>query len=99
MTYSLNTLNNDPRQPGGEGDPQPTGFRRFAQEIALTAGFVFLTFWFLWFLVGHLCLLVQCRMLLFLNVQLQLIIALLGVSYSQLVQYVGRLIDRRLKRH
>lgn len=47
MTYSLNTLNNDPRQPGGEGDPQPTGFRRFAQEIALTAGFVFLTFWFL----------------------------------------------------
>ena len=47
MTYSLNTLNNDPRQPGGEGDPQPTGFRRFAQEIALTAGFVFLAFWFL----------------------------------------------------
>ena len=47
MTYSLNTLNNDPRQSGGEGAPPPTGFRRFAQEIALTAGFVFLAFWFL----------------------------------------------------
>jgi len=47
MTYSLNTLKNDPRASAAEGDNKPTGFRRFAQEIALTAGFVFMTFWLL----------------------------------------------------
>ena len=47
MTYSLNTLKNDPRASSAEGDHKPTGFRRFAQEIALTAGFVFMTFWLL----------------------------------------------------
>ena len=47
MTYSLNTLKNDPRASTADGDHKPTGFRRFAQEIALTAGFVFMTFWLL----------------------------------------------------
>jgi S-DNA-T family DNA segregation ATPase FtsK/SpoIIIE len=47
MTYSLNTLKNDPRATPAEGENKPTGFRRFAQEIALTAGFVFMTFWLL----------------------------------------------------
>jgi S-DNA-T family DNA segregation ATPase FtsK/SpoIIIE len=47
MTYSLNTLKNDPRASAADGDHKPTGFRRFAQEIALTAGFVFMTFWLL----------------------------------------------------
>jgi S-DNA-T family DNA segregation ATPase FtsK/SpoIIIE len=47
MTYSLNTLKNDPRASAAAGDKKPTGFRRFAQEIALTAGFVFMTFWLL----------------------------------------------------
>jgi S-DNA-T family DNA segregation ATPase FtsK/SpoIIIE len=47
MTYSLNTLNNDRRASGADGDAKPTGFRRFAQEIALTAGFVFMLFWLL----------------------------------------------------
>ena len=47
MTYSLNTLKNDPRASSADGDHKPTGFRRFAQEIALTAGFVFMTFWLL----------------------------------------------------
>ena len=47
MTYSLNTLQNDPRASSAEGENKPTGFRRFAQEIALTAGFVFMTFWLL----------------------------------------------------
>jgi S-DNA-T family DNA segregation ATPase FtsK/SpoIIIE len=47
MTYSLNTLNNDRRPSGTDGDAKPTGFRRFAQEIALTAGFVFMAFWLL----------------------------------------------------
>ena len=47
MTYSLNTLKNDPRASAADGDNKPTGFRRFAQEIALTAGFVFMTFWLL----------------------------------------------------
>jgi S-DNA-T family DNA segregation ATPase FtsK/SpoIIIE len=40
MTYSLNTLRNDPPEPD-----QMTGLRRFTQEIALTVGFVFLVFW------------------------------------------------------
>ena len=42
MSYSLHTLNNDARP-----DPaaKPTGWRRFAQEIALFAGFVFMVFW------------------------------------------------------
>ena len=47
MTYSLNTLNNDRRPSRGDDDAKPTGFRRFAQEIALTAGFVFMVFWLL----------------------------------------------------
>ncbi len=47
MTYSLNTLKNDPRSLASDKDAKPTGFRRFAQEIALTAGFVFMTFWLL----------------------------------------------------
>ena len=47
MTYSLNTLKNDPRASAADADHKPTGFRRFAQEIALTAGFVFMTFWLL----------------------------------------------------
>ena len=47
MTYSLNTLKNDPRASAAEVEAKPTGFRRFAQEIALTAGFVFMTFWLL----------------------------------------------------
>jgi S-DNA-T family DNA segregation ATPase FtsK/SpoIIIE len=47
MTYSLNTLKNDPRATTADADRKPTGFRRFAQEIALTAGFVFMTFWLL----------------------------------------------------
>jgi len=47
MTYSLHTLNNDRRANSPDGDLKPTGFRRFAQEIALTAGFVFMTFWLL----------------------------------------------------
>jgi S-DNA-T family DNA segregation ATPase FtsK/SpoIIIE len=47
MTYSLNTLKNDPRAIAADGDNKPTGFRRFAQEIALTAGFVFMAFWLL----------------------------------------------------
>jgi S-DNA-T family DNA segregation ATPase FtsK/SpoIIIE len=47
MTYSLNTLKNDPRASAADGNKKPTGFRRFAQEIALTAGFVFMTFWLL----------------------------------------------------
>ena len=47
MTYSLNTLNNDRRPSRGDDDAKPTGFRRFAQEIALTAGFVFMLFWLL----------------------------------------------------
>ena len=47
MTYSLNTLNNDRRTSGADDDAKPTGFKRFAQEIALTAGFVFMAFWFL----------------------------------------------------
>ncbi|MEN9713006.1 MAG: hypothetical protein RLY90_1267, partial [Pseudomonadota bacterium] len=46
MTYSLHTLTND-RRAGAEAAPEPTGFRRFAQEIALTLGFVFMTFWLL----------------------------------------------------
>ena len=42
MTYSLHTLQND-----GNADaaPKPTGWRRFAQEIALFAGFTFMAFW------------------------------------------------------
>ena len=47
MTYSLNTLKNDPRASSADADHKPTGFRRFAQEIALTAGFVFMTYWLL----------------------------------------------------
>ena len=47
MTYSLNTLKNDPRAASADGEHKPTGFRRFTQEIALTAGFVFMTFWLL----------------------------------------------------
>ncbi len=47
MTYSLNTLNNDRRASSADSDHKPTGFRRFAQEIALTAGFVFMLFWLL----------------------------------------------------
>jgi S-DNA-T family DNA segregation ATPase FtsK/SpoIIIE len=42
MTYSLHTLQNDTPAPDA---PKPTGWRRFAQEIALFAGFVFLAFW------------------------------------------------------
>ncbi len=42
MTYSLHTLQNDAPATG-----ETTGFRRFAQEIALTVGFVFMAFWFL----------------------------------------------------
>ena len=42
MTYSLNTLQKD-----APVQTPLTGFRRFAQEIALTAGFVFLAFWLL----------------------------------------------------
>ena len=42
MTYSLHTLQKD-----APVQTPLTGFRRFAQEIALTAGFVFLAFWFL----------------------------------------------------
>ena len=42
MTYSLHTLQND-----APATAETTGFRRFAQEIALTVGFVFLAFWFL----------------------------------------------------
>ena len=47
MTYSLHTLTNDRRANSPDGDLKPTGFRRFAQEIALTAGFVFMSFWLL----------------------------------------------------
>ena len=47
MTYSLHTLTNDRRANSPDGDLKPTGFRRFAQEIALTASFVFMTFWLL----------------------------------------------------
>ncbi|NBS07964.1 MAG: DNA translocase FtsK [Betaproteobacteria bacterium] len=47
MTYSINTLNAD-TDPASE----PTGWRRFAQEMALTAGFLFLAFWLL-ALVSH----------------------------------------------
>ncbi len=47
MTYSLNTLKNDTRPTRSDADAKPTGFRRFAQEIALTTGFVFMTFWLL----------------------------------------------------
>ena len=53
MTYSLNTLNNDRRPSRGDDDAKPTGFRRFAQEIALTAGFVFMLFWLLALLTHH----------------------------------------------
>ncbi|PIT79236.1 DNA translocase FtsK [Limnohabitans sp. JirII-31] len=53
MTYSLNTLNNDRRPTRGDDDAKPTGFRRFAQEIALTAGFVFMLFWLLALLTHH----------------------------------------------
>jgi len=42
MTYSINTLNHDP-----DTASEPTGWRRFAQEMALTAGFLFLAFWLL----------------------------------------------------
>ena len=42
MTYSLHTLQKD-----APVQTPLTGFRRFAQEIALTVGFVFLAFWFL----------------------------------------------------
>ena len=42
MTYSLNTLTSD-----RAAQTPPTGFRRFTQEIALTLGFTFLTFWML----------------------------------------------------
>jgi S-DNA-T family DNA segregation ATPase FtsK/SpoIIIE len=42
MTYSLHTLQKD-----APVQTPLTGFRRFAQEIALTLGFVFLAFWFL----------------------------------------------------
>ena len=42
MTYSLHTLQND-----APAAAEITGFRRFAQEIALTVGFVFMAFWFL----------------------------------------------------
>ncbi len=42
MTYSLNTMTSE-----RVAQPAPTGFRRFTQEIALTLGFVFLTFWLL----------------------------------------------------
>ena len=47
MTYSLNTLNAD-----RDAGPEPTGWRRFAQEMALTAGFLFLSFWLL-ALISH----------------------------------------------
>ncbi len=42
MTYSLNTMTSERAAP-----TPPTGFRRFTQEIALTLGFTFLTFWML----------------------------------------------------
>jgi len=42
MTYSLNTLTSE-----RAAQTPPTGFRRFTQEIALTLGFTFLTFWML----------------------------------------------------
>jgi S-DNA-T family DNA segregation ATPase FtsK/SpoIIIE len=42
MTYSLNTMTSE-----RAAQSPPTGFRRFTQEIALTLGFVFLTFWLL----------------------------------------------------
>lgn len=42
MTYSLHTMTAE-RAP----QPPPSGFRRFTQEIALTIGFIFLTFWLL----------------------------------------------------
>ena len=44
MTYSLHTLQNDA---SADASAKPTGWRRFAQEIALFAGFVFLVFWFM----------------------------------------------------
>ena len=50
MTYSLNTLSQDARR--GE-DSRPTGWRRFAQEIGLTVGFVGLLFWGLALLTHH----------------------------------------------
>jgi DNA segregation ATPase FtsK/SpoIIIE, S-DNA-T family len=46
MTFSLNTLKNDPNQPPQDEDGV-SGLRRFAQEIALTVGFVLLVVWFL----------------------------------------------------
>ena len=48
MTYSLNTLNAD-----RDAGPEPTGWRRFAQEMALTAGFLFLAFWLLALISHH----------------------------------------------
>ncbi len=48
MTYSINTLNNDP-----DATSEPTGWRRFAQEMALTAGFLFLAFWLLALVTHH----------------------------------------------
>ena len=42
MSYSLHTLTNDAKT---EATVKPTGWRRFAQEIALFAGFVFMVFW------------------------------------------------------
>ncbi len=42
MTYSLKTMTSERAAP-----TPPTGFRRFTQEIALTLGFTFLTFWML----------------------------------------------------
>jgi len=50
MTYSLHTLSQDARR--GE-DSRPTGWRRFAQEIGLTVGFVGLLFWGLALLTHH----------------------------------------------
>ena len=48
MTYSLNTLNAD-----RDAGPEPTGWRRFAQEMALTVGFLFLAFWLLALISHH----------------------------------------------
>ena len=42
MTYLLKTLNSK-----SNPEPEMTGWRRFAQEIALTVGFIFLVFWLL----------------------------------------------------
>ncbi|MFM8510584.1 MAG: DNA translocase FtsK 4TM domain-containing protein, partial [Betaproteobacteria bacterium] len=42
MSYSLHTLTNDAKT---DATVKPTGWRRFAQEIALFAGFVFMVFW------------------------------------------------------